>query len=494
MEWTTDERSNKIHVGTAALHLNPQLPFKLTWPFQRGTFNSRDYGHVREVIEDLGQLWRGTIIQELQLNSDDFGKYCVVLVLPDSFDRAQVKECVEALMSNQRPFRAVTVIQESQAVTFGCGVSSGVVVDCGAQKISISCVEEGFLVPETKIKIPVGGDDITRLFSELLKLHEFPHEFDLKNPLDWKLLDELKERCCTVNEAEIAPSAAIFEFYVRKPEELTRKFLFKMFEERIIPPLTLFDDKMGQFSSFKASEEELNLDSNDLEDDTSTAHNTLHGTSEDVPSDSSLIGKSPVKCFICNEKFEDGISIVLEHFNSVHSGGENTKNCPTCSFTSNDKISMECHIISHFVNVKFHQETILTAPKLPIISKLKETFNDPMALDDAIIDSLLKLAETERIKRCSSSIILSGGSHLFSGFPDVLSDNLSKKLPLNPLTALIEAKIFPNSRDLDARFLAWKGGCVFSKLESTASDAWITREDWNNFGTRSIKDKISFIN
>ena len=90
MEWT-DVNSSKCQVGISALHLNPELDFKLVWPIQRGTFNSRDYSHVREVIEDLGILWKGAILQELHVKAEDFERYCVVLVLPDSFERAHVK-------------------------------------------------------------------------------------------------------------------------------------------------------------------------------------------------------------------------------------------------------------------------------------------------------------------------------------------------------------------------------------------------------------------
>lgn len=498
MEWT-DENSNKIHVGTAALHLNPDLPYKLVWPLQRGTFNSRDYSHVREVIEDLGQLWRGAIKQELEV--DDFGKYCLVLILPDSFDRAFIKGCVETLMNSQKPFRAVTVIQESQAVAFGCGVSSALVIDCGAQKISLACIEEGFLVPETKIKIPIGGDDVTRFFAELLKLHEFPHEFDLCKPLDWELLDELKQRCCTVNEAEIAPSAAIFEFYVRKPEELTRKFLFKMFEERIIAPLALFDEEMSPFLSSQMEEEnvkELFIDGFDLEDTFIEPSNE-----EQVPvvpgvpivADSCASSPSSVSCNWdgCKESFDE-IQAAIEHFDSSHETTERFCKFPKCSFNSTDKLSFKCHVLSHLTCQGGHGQGQQKKPKIDFEVKLKENFDSPMSMDDAAIASLLRLGETERIKRCASSIILSGGSHLFPGFPDLLLERLLTKLPLNPLTSLVEAKIFPNARDLDARFLAWKGGAVFSKLESTSTDSWITRDDWNNFNSRSIKDKISFIN
>lgn len=394
-------------------------------------------------------------------------------------------------MSGQKPFKAVTLIQDSQAVTFGCGVSSAVVVDCGAQKISISCVEEGFLVPESRLKLSIGGDEITRVFAELLRLHEFPHEFDLRKPMDWELLDELKERCCTVNEAEIAPSAAIFEFYVRKPEELTKKFLFKMYEERLIAPLALFDPEMS-FLSTQSSKaiDGLEVDAFDLEDTFTEPVEEITITPQDQ-----VVNETPTiqcKWNKCNVKFE-GLQAAFEHFNTCHLG-EDVCKYPKCSFSSADKTSMQCHIVSHYHEVEVIEPSrFLKKGDSDRSVKLMEVFNDPVALDEAIVSCLLRLGDSERIKRCASSIILSGGSHLFSGFPDVLYEKILSKLPLNPLTSLVEAKIFPNARDLDARFLAWKGGAVFSKLESTI-EAWITEEEWQNFGMRSIKEKISFIN
>ena len=332
----------------------------------------------------------------------------------------------------------------------------------------------------------MGGDEITRIFAELLRLHEFPYEFDLKKPLDWELLDELKERCCTVNEAEIAPSAAIFEFYVRKPEELTKKFLFKMYEERLIAPLALFDSEMAFLSTQTEEETDgIKIDAFDLEDTFTEPAVTEEITAVEAVNSTPII---QCKWDNCNEKFE-GLQAAFDHFNSVHSIGNDCK-YPNCTFASVDKTSLQCHVISHY------HETEIVEPARNFSSqvcKLFESFDAPMALDEAVISCLLRLGDTERIKRCASSIILSGGSHLFSGFPDVLFEKLSLKLPLNPLTSLVEAKIFPNARDLDARFLAWKGGAVFSKLEST-TEAWITKEEWENFGMRSIKEKISFIN
>jgi actin-related protein 8 len=497
VEWTEVSAGKRFYVGRDALHLNPSEKFTLFWPFKSGTFNNCDYSRLEEVVDDLGILWRGVIEAELSVKSTEFCNYSLVLVLPDSFERAELKACVSAALGKEAPFRAVSVIQESQAVAFGCGVSSGVVVDLGAQKISVACVEEGFVALETRVVLPIGGDNITRLFGELLRIHEFPYEFDLTNPLDWALLDDLKERCCTVNEAEIAPSAAIFEVYVRKPSELTRKFLFKMFEERIMAPMELFEPEMGLLHAQCEAQNHPGLLVNafDLEDsfvEPITDDGGGGGGGVVVVTDTANARSISCCWDSCGASFEV-LSAALEHFESVHFAaytGDSCK-CGNCSYSCVDRLSLQCHVIgTHFMPSSIDVKNAIGDLK----TRLADRFHSvPLSVDEAVIESLVRLGDSDRIKRCASSVILSGGSHLFSGFPDVLYSALSAKLPQNPLTALLEAKIFPNARDLDARFLAWKGGAVFCRLEST-SEAWITCGEWDLFGVRSIKEKVSFIN
>lgn len=527
MEWTDCPDKNKVHVGSAALHLNPNLNYRLWWPIQRGSLNSAEYSHVRQVFDDLELLWKGSIVSELSIKPDEFKNYSVVLVVSDSFSRVEIKGFIDVLLGGQWPFRAVSVIQEGQAVTFGSGVSSALVVDCGAQKISVSCVEEGFLVPESRIRMPYGGDQITKLLAELLKYHEFPYEFDLSNPLDWELMNELKERCCTVNEGAIASTASIFEFYVRHPAEITKKYLFKMFQERLLAPLAMFEEEVPLLNQNQTQNEaELCIDSFELndpfecEEDVSNNINSNSNTTgahaaSNSPNDlkmsetlkEEIIAQEDqsVHCRWgkCKVKLEN-VSSVFEHLQSEHfnSSSSYVSHCEysKCKFESNDQISMACHVISyHFTstdnnNNNPNTSTSTSMSSAEFITKLPETPVVFMSIDDAIISSLLQLGDSDRIKRCASSIILSGGSHLFSGFLDVLTHSLKGKFLLNPQTSLIDPKIFPNTRDLDARFLAWKGGAVFSKLESTATESWISCEDWHMFGMKILKEKVAFLN
>jgi hypothetical protein len=52
---------------------------------------------------------------------------------------------------------------------FGAGVSSGLVIDMGAEKTSICCVDEGLALPKSRFHLAHGGDDVTEHLAWLLK-------------------------------------------------------------------------------------------------------------------------------------------------------------------------------------------------------------------------------------------------------------------------------------------------------------------------------------
>jgi len=51
---------------------------------------------------------------------------------------------------NLKLLRLAYFWQESLAATYGAGISNACVVDIGAVKTSIACVEEGLVLPETR--------------------------------------------------------------------------------------------------------------------------------------------------------------------------------------------------------------------------------------------------------------------------------------------------------------------------------------------------------
>lgn len=96
-----------------------------------------------------------------------------MLVIPDFYDRVYVREFVNILLvslgfkqicvqqvcrgslsaSTPSTFRELTCpcfFQESLAATYGAGISNACVVDIGAVKTSVACVDEGLVIPDSR--------------------------------------------------------------------------------------------------------------------------------------------------------------------------------------------------------------------------------------------------------------------------------------------------------------------------------------------------------
>ena len=48
-------------------------------------------------------------------------------------------------------FRRVFIAQESVCVSFGAGMSIACIVDIGAQTTTITCVEDGMCIPDSRL-------------------------------------------------------------------------------------------------------------------------------------------------------------------------------------------------------------------------------------------------------------------------------------------------------------------------------------------------------
>eukprot|EP00126_Sphaerothecum_destruens_P008121 Sdes_comp20096_c0_seq4m13078 len=121
----------------------------------------------------------------------------------------------------------------------GAGISSACVIDLGDQKTSICCVDDGMVVPQTRVHLPYGGDDIGRLLLWLMQEQRFPYvECNLGNTLDRMLIRKMKEDLCHLLLDEVA----IFghDFTVRRPNQTTKVYSIKLYEEVLRAPLGLF--------------------------------------------------------------------------------------------------------------------------------------------------------------------------------------------------------------------------------------------------------------
>ena len=509
LEWTelpardSSKYYDKILIGHSALNLNPdEAEYELRWPLARNEFNrfASCFNHARDVARELELLWMLAVERELNISRKDFHKYNILLVLPDHFNAAEIKCCLDAVLLGQNPFRAATAMQSSCAVTFGLGVSSGLIIDLGAQSASVACVDEGYLLPDSRVKLNFGGDDITRILAQLLINHGFPYEFPISqrwHPLDWALMENLKESWCTLREEDIAQGPLVLEFHVRSPGEDTKLYRCKVLEERIIAPGVLFDAEFNWMQLVTTLDDNCNkklfVDSYDLgalnaeepviEAEAFVIDTTDQPPAEDAMSDSMLERHCPT----CEALFTDLASLLL-HCRSDHPEMQNR-----CLWCGKDGFVDADLYDYHAITSHLQQPTISPAPlAAPMCHYLPPAAHVAVPLDEAVHSSLLSLQDSEKIQRCLNSIIIVGGVSLTPGLPDQLLESLASRLPLHHSTALIQPKLFPNTRDLDPRHVAWKGGAVSSRLE-TVSEMWIGSAEWVNCGNRAslLKDRFA---
>ncbi|KAJ5408119.1 hypothetical protein N7509_002002 [Penicillium cosmopolitanum] len=243
VEWT--ELSNpppEYIVGQDALRIpdSSKPRYKLYWPIRNGWCNETDYQSKTMLYLDLSLILEDAIKNQLGLTSKkDWLQYSCVFVIPDLYDKTYITQVLEMLM-REFSFARVCFIQESLAATFGAGFTSACVVDIGAQKTSICCVEEGMCVENSRVNLKMGGQDVTQAFVKMMLHDHFPYsDINLWRRYDFLLAEELKKNLCTMTEANVSPQ--VFDFHLRVSGEDTQKHTFRAFDEVHLAPMGFFE-------------------------------------------------------------------------------------------------------------------------------------------------------------------------------------------------------------------------------------------------------------
>ncbi|KAI8391391.1 uncharacterized protein BYT42DRAFT_509384 [Radiomyces spectabilis] len=455
VEWTEIPQTGDkpaYFVGDKALNLPiaDDSEYRLFYPWQHGTLNKLDYPCLEAVLGDLQTIWAEMIYHELEIEDTTFENYNVVLIVPDLLERAYVCELMTLLLRYMK-FRGAFVQQESICATFGAGVSSACVVDIGAQTTKIACIEEGVCLADSRMSIPIGGDDITKTFTSFLLSNHFPYaDINLAKAYDWRIAEELKEKWCTMNEADI--SVQVYDFFVRAPYKPTIKYQCKVYDEVFLAPLCLvypaiLDTHTKEVGSW------TNADVVDDIAEESTSGSTLSAAAASLASRSKPTVTS-----------------------SQASTPKQTADYPDTPVASSTSLAGTA-----------------SSPPASHLSLPIAPAQDMYPIDIAIAQSIqaASVNTDERLKRLFINIILVGGGGMISNFSRILEDRILSTVIAQ--TARVEkVEVLPAPRELDPRLLVWKGASVFSKLD-TAKDMWIGQEEWNEVGARCLKDRALLI-
>jgi actin-related protein 8 len=239
IEWTKIPSEREVapeyFTGNEALRIPEQSEprYKLFWPIRNGTLNEKDYSYSNQLYHDISKILEEALKSQIGITQlKDLINYRCVFIIPDLYERAYVTMLLDILIRDLG-FGKVCLQQESLSATFGAGTGVACVVDIGAQKTSICCVDEGMCVEDSRINMKMGGSDVTETFIKMMLYDHFPYsDMNLKRRYDFLLAEELKQKFCSMDEADV--SVRMWDFHVRAPGQETRKYTFKTYDETML--------------------------------------------------------------------------------------------------------------------------------------------------------------------------------------------------------------------------------------------------------------------
>ncbi|OAQ70072.1 chromatin remodeling complex subunit (Arp8) [Pochonia chlamydosporia 170] len=525
IEWTDvksledPESLASCFIGNDALRVpdDSDPKFKLWWPLRCGWWNEDEYSSQEHLYDDFETLLDKALRTELGLTTNsEWQQYSCVFVIPDLYDKKYVEQILRSCMV-WFEFNKVCFVQESMAATFGAGYTQACVVDVGAQKTSVTCVEDGLCIEDSRINMKYGGYDITETFMKMMLYDNFPYqEINLRRRYDFLLAEELKIKHCTMSQADI--SVQVNNFHVRAPNQSTRKYTFKTYDEVILSPMGVFDPSIFDNSTKlrgrrKLVERSCNAYDIEIPDDPTSAAQlailallkpsimaTTNGPSQSQP-EVSTPSKERAQPFNFLGKGDIGANGTPggSHAGSPAPEGNGTP-APYIFGAGKEALNGDSPAPSGSraagTPVPGQQSQASQAPAGMFVESNTRTPNDiaveresilPMApLDIAILTSIQNAAkgEDKKLRDLLGSIMVIGGGSKIPQFTVVLEEKIKARRPDLYDRILVSR----SARDMDEQVVAWKGASVFAKLST--NDSWITPFEFERLGARTLHHKV----
>lgn len=528
IEWTDVEALEdqdslaSCFIGSDALRVpdDSDPKFKLWWPMRHGWWNEDDYTSQEHLYDNFETLLDRALRQELGLKTNsEWQQYSCVFVIPDLYDKRYVEQMLRSCMT-WFEFSRLCFVQESMAATFGAGYTQACVVDFGAQKTSVTCVEDGLCIEDSRVNLKYGGYDITETFVKMLLYDNFPYQdINLQRRYDFLLAEELKTKHCTMSQADI--SVQLYQFHVRAPNQPTKKYLFKTYDEVILAAMgvfepSIFDNSVKLRGRRNLVERSYNAYDVYIPDDPSSAAQlailalvkpSITWGANGAPQPSQLEASTPSKekpqpfSFLSRGEGGAGGTPAASHAGSPAPEGTSTPIPPVLVFgSSKDGAGYDSPAPSGTRAAgtpvpgqpcQASQPAPGASADGPERSAAKAAAERdavlPVApLDIAILTSIQNAAKNDdkKLRDFLGSIMVIGGGAKIPQFTVVLEEKLKARRP-----DLVDWILVSRSaRDMDEQVVAWKGASVFAKLPT--NDAWITPFEFERLGSRALHHKV----
>ncbi|KAI0343316.1 actin-like ATPase domain-containing protein [Trametopsis cervina] len=522
VDWVSSAEEEHI-VGEKALRLSdPEAQgYFLRWPISGGNFNTRDYSSRQFVLNDVETIIGDTLREKLNITPNIYKDYSVVLVIPDFYDRNYVENMCQILLRSMG-FKQLCVQQESLAATYGAGISNGCVVDMGAATTSIACVDDGLVIPDTRMFLNMGGDAITEFLYVLLQKINFPYrDLNLARSYDWNVMEDLKARLCTLAEGDVALN--LYDFVVRRPGQRTEKYGLRAYDEIILAPMCLFEPRVIEFEQKRT--DTRGFSSPDVTDEIveqigdhitqammiSTQHlipssNPTHDAPPILQASDSQAGSTNGALLDDKPLHPDSTDATSETASETNKGdvtpipsttittavGDGSADAPMEIVDADDADARPTVTNSTAEPSASHSTSQAHARTYPGGFSIDVCFEaSKLPLDVAIFNSARAAGGDEKIRKYLQGVLVVGGCALVPGMAHALESRLQAiATPLVP--NMEKVQIIPPPKDVDPRVLVWKGAAVLGKMDGVA-ELWITPEDWDIFGIRGLKERCFYL-
>ncbi|KEF59294.1 uncharacterized protein A1O9_04138 [Exophiala aquamarina CBS 119918] len=499
IEWTDTSQKPQYITGKAALRI-PELSeprYKLFWPIRNGWINEQDYTSKRFVYEDIRIIIEEAINNQLELNirtREEWGQYSCVIVIPDYYERTYVTSLLDMAIT-EFGFARVCFIQESLAASFGAGFTVACVVDIGAQKTSISCVEDGMVIDNSRVNLKYGGADITEAFVKMTIYNHFPYaEINLNRRYDIQLAEELKQKFCTMTEADV--SVQLYDFHLRAPDQETRKYTFKIYDEVILAPMGLFKptilDNSGKLNGRrKLVEKSYDIYDNKPNDPSSTAQAEILTaiapeevlTSTAKPTTKPNVTTNGITNGSKEESFNDSRRPSFSNIKEMDATPQpSAASSPARQIDGTPQPDENEGAAPGHEKLKVEEEE-----EEPVSIERRDDVLPIYPLHNAIVTSITHAARGSASKTGDllGGIMLTGGTSIIPGLGQHLEDSLRGVLPGYSKDIVVGRP----PRELDPQVVAWKGGAVFGRMSRT-NDSWVNSFLYERLGERVLAHKL----
>ncbi|XP_016981645.1 actin-related protein 8 [Drosophila rhopaloa] len=435
--------------------------YDIHFPMQRGELNvhKEKGGSLQASLQHLERIWAYALEARLKIPLRELGTHCAVLVVNDVYVRRHLRELMTLLLQ-RLGFRRCFLVQDSVASTYGAGIGYGCVVDIGAQKTSIACIEDGISQLDARVRLPYGGGDLDQVLLMLLRKCGFPYrECNVQDSyVDARLLDELKEKFCHLNASVCGAQEK--HFTLRKQNGQWLRYTIQVGDEAIMAPLALFHTEL------------LNIT----------------GRSRAV-----CMQQAPQEQYDCEDCFDAEYLKETGRKNGVRGGdalplatGPGSQPRPQLPVTADDEELIVVDQDEASSNCQSQQASQPAGGQSSANGCYHNGQGQVLPLDLAIIRAINRLSSYETKRKMFGSILLVGSSAKLPGLAAWLEHRISQQI--QPTGA--EVNVF--TKGMDAGMVAWKGAAIMSVLES-ARELWISQHDWQRHGLRILRERSPFL-